>query len=39
MKVYSYQELTEQQQERLLSIQGVEQASFYQENENEADPP
>ena len=39
MKVYSYQKLTEQQQERLLRIQGVEQACFYQENENEADPP
>ena len=39
MKVYSYQKLTEQQQERLLRIQGVEQACFYQENENEANPP
>ena len=39
MKVYSYQKLTEQQQERLLRIQGVEQACFYQGNENETNPP
>ena len=39
MKVYSYQKLDEQQQERLLRIQGVEQASFFQGNENETNPP
>ena len=39
MKVYSYQKLTEQQQERLLSFQGVEQACFCHGNENETDPP
>ena len=39
MKVYSYQKLDEQQQERLLRIQGVEQAYFYQGNENETNPP
>ncbi len=39
MKIYSYQKLDEQQQERLLRIQGVEQASFFQGNENETNPP
>ena len=39
MKVYSYQKLTKQQQERLQRIQGVEQARFYQGNENETEPP
>ncbi len=39
MKVYSYQKLNEQQQERLLRIQGVEQACFFNGNENETDPP
>jgi len=39
MKVYSYQKLDEQQQKRLLRIQGVEQACFYKGNANETDPP
>ena len=39
MKVYSYQKLNEQQQERLLRIQGVEQACFFNGNENETNPP
>ena len=39
MKIYSYQKLDEQQQERLLRIQGVEQASFFKGNENETNPP
>ncbi|MDG2196747.1 MAG: D-2-hydroxyacid dehydrogenase [SAR324 cluster bacterium] len=39
MKVYSYQKLDEQQQERLQRIQGVQQACFYQGNGNETDPP
>jgi phosphoglycerate dehydrogenase-like enzyme len=39
MKVYSYQKLDEQQQERLLQMQGVVKACFYQEGQSETDPP
>jgi phosphoglycerate dehydrogenase-like enzyme len=39
MKVFSYQKLNEQQQERLLKIQGVKKAYFFNGGETPKEPP